>query len=150
MYGLQLWNKVLSDQAIADLPISCPAANSEGETNGNVLTWADFKHGLHGGVVIGESPFCRGCPDPVSPIHGIVHVSSPTNEAVYTCHTGYILAPSSWTTPNSNAATTGGGGGTGQSPGDGNNGEKNRATTMRRRCMVIPFLPSFFSYIKLI
>ena len=141
---------MLTEGDIADLTVSCPAEGvitGQAETGsgsdsssdatalafsksrrGNVLTWADFKHGLHGGVVIGESPFCRGCPDPMSPLHGIVQVSG-ANEAIYTCNLGYTLTPSSF--PLTSAADRA------ASPNYDNNSNINEnRTVVRRNCMV--------------
>lgn len=84
LYGVELWDSVLTEKLIAGLTISCGDS-----LRGNLITWADFKHGLRGGVRVQESPFCRGCSQPRPPKHGHVNVTG--NEAVYTCETGYVL-----------------------------------------------------------
>ena len=138
---------MLTEGDISDLTVSCPAEvviTGQAETGGgsdptavafsksrqgNVLTWADFKHGLHGGVVIGESPFCRGCPDPMAPLYGIVQVSG-ANEAIYTCNLGYTLTPSSFQL--TSAADR-------SSPdydSNSNSNSKENRTVVRRNCMV--------------
>ncbi|KZS17024.1 putative Sushi [Daphnia magna] len=90
LYGVELWDSVLDDQQIDGLTLSChPSGNDSSEHRGNLITWADFKHGLRGGIRVEESLFCRGCSDPIPPRHGAVSVQG--NEAVYVCEQGYVL-----------------------------------------------------------
>ena len=92
LYGVELWDSVLDDQQIAGLTLSChqPDSESSSQYRGNLITWADFKHGLRRGIRVEESIFCRGCSDPIPPQHGGVKVEG--NEAVYECELGYLLS----------------------------------------------------------
>jgi hypothetical protein len=89
LYGVELWDSVLDDQQIAGLTLSChqPESESSSQYHGNLITWADFKHGLRRGIRVEESIFCRGCSDPIPPQHGGVKVEG--NVAVYECELGY-------------------------------------------------------------
>lgn len=91
LFGVELWNYTLEEATISSLTLKCHNSNSSGR--GNVLTWADFKRGLRGGVKVEESPFCRGCAHPISPQHGSVSVVG--NEAIYECNKGYELTEGS-------------------------------------------------------
>lgn len=85
LYGVELWDSIIDADVLSSLTLSCVSANS-----GNVLTWADFKHGLRGSIRVQESPFCRKCPAPFSPPHGSVRLENDT--ALYTCEKGYVLS----------------------------------------------------------
>lgn len=94
LYGVELWDSVLDEELLVELTVSC---NVNDSMRGNLLTWADFKHGLRGGVRVEESPFCHGCSQPPSPKFGNVSVIG--NEAIYSCKAGYALTTSSPSRP---------------------------------------------------
>lgn len=90
LYGVELWDSVLSDDLLANMTSVCDTA-----IGGNVLTWADFKYGLRGGIRVEESPFCKGCMDPLPPTDGEVDVvddASASRIARYQCRSGYRLS----------------------------------------------------------
>ena len=94
MHGVELWDSVLDTDTINRMQQTCSGAK------GNVLTWADFKHGLRGGIRVQESPFCRGCSIPAAVAHGRVTLSASNVNgtiAFYECEPGYELTwPDPW------------------------------------------------------
>ncbi|XP_039287385.1 sushi, von Willebrand factor type A, EGF and pentraxin domain-containing protein 1-like [Nilaparvata lugens] len=91
--GLDLWDFKLKDGMI-----TAHAHNCNHNLSGNILTWSQLYHVLHGNVQVDESPLCKGCSALIAPQHSTLRLDDESmvgSLAHYQCDAGYVVAK--WT-----------------------------------------------------
>ncbi|XP_023290329.1 sushi, von Willebrand factor type A, EGF and pentraxin domain-containing protein 1 [Orussus abietinus] len=82
---LDVWDRVLDPEYIEKLRSSCL------NYRGSLFSWNQMQEHIHGGVLILNSGFCRGCPSPVTPFQGYVNASDDLSEITYSCEIGHLV-----------------------------------------------------------
>ncbi|RZF32333.1 hypothetical protein LSTR_LSTR001797 [Laodelphax striatellus] len=87
--GVDLWDYRLQDELII-----AHAHNCNSTLTGNLLSWSQLYHVLHGNVQVEESPLCKGCSALIAPQYSTLKLEN--NNAVgslahYQCDAGYVV-----------------------------------------------------------